>query len=347
MKTLRILYLGDDSFSSTSRHRADALVRLGCRVTIVDVTKSLGLDFGNPLISRIHYLTGYSFIQKKVRKILCQLSIDLADLVWINSGELFGSACVGYLKQLGVPVVLYCNDDPTGIRDGNRFKQVKRAIPNYDLCVVPRIINVSEFQSYGAKNCLRHFMSYDEVVHCPVSELCNVENRFRSDISFIGTCISGDNRDEFLLKLMADGLDVVIWGARWERSPHWAKLKPLFRGPSLAGRDYVAAIQGSKISLGMLSKGNRDLHTQRSAEIPYAGGLLCAERTSEHCEMYRENVDAIFWTDAKECASICKELLADDERRERIRLSGMKRVRELKIGNEDLCLRVLQELGLR
>jgi spore maturation protein CgeB len=95
-----------------------------------------------------------------------------------------------------------------------------------------------------------------------------------------------------------------------------------------------------------LSKGNRDLHTTRSLEIPYAGGLLCAERTEEHEEPYREGVDAVFWSDARECAQICQELLDNPERRRAIAASGAERVCSLKLGNEDIVRNVLGDCGI-
>jgi hypothetical protein len=104
------------------------------------------------------------------------------------------------------------------------------------------------------------------------------------------------------------------------------------------------AIKGSKICLGLLSRQNRDLHTTRSMEIPYAGGLLCAERTREHLFLYEEDKEAIFWSDAHECATKCIELLKDEDKRERIRLAGMVRVRINKVGNEDICRQILNEL---
>ena len=96
--------------------------------------------------------------------------------------------------------------------------------------------------------------------------------------------------------------------------------------------------------MGLLSHGNRDLHTTRSVEIPYAGGLLCAERTSEHLEMYREDLEAVFWKDVDECVEKCRRLLADGVLRERIRKAGMQRVRELGVGNEDVCNQVLTKI---
>jgi hypothetical protein len=78
--------------------------------------------------------------------------------------------------------------------------------------------------------------------------------------------------------------------------------------------------------LGFLSKGNRDLHTTRSLEIPALGGLLCAERTSEHLDMYSEGQEALFWSNAEECAAMCKLALADENKREAIAAAGHMRV---------------------
>jgi spore maturation protein CgeB len=75
----------------------------------------------------------------------------------------------------------------------------------------------------------------------------------------------------------------------------------------------------------MLSIGNRDLHTHRSVEIPSLGSVLCAERTTEHLQLYSEGAEAVFWNDADECAKICAALLKDDERRKQIAELGHAR----------------------
>lgn len=95
----------------------------------------------------------------------------------------------------------------------------------------------------------------------------------------------------------------------------------------------------------MLSQGNRDLHTRRSVETTYAGGLLCARRTAIHLDMYTENQEAVFWDDADECIDVCKRLLADNEQRENIRKAGYNKVRALKVGNEDICTAILKQLN--
>jgi spore maturation protein CgeB len=189
-------------------------------------------------------------------------------------------------------------------------------------------------------------MSYDEIAHKSFDDASSIDTKFKSDIVFIGTWMNNEKRDLFLSKLIDAGLNVSIWGNRWEKSEYWDLIKEHHKGKSLSGRDYVAAIQGSKICIGMLSKGNRDLHTRRSVEIPFIGGLLCAERTIEHTEMYKEEKEAIFWDDVDECIERCKEILRDDTRRINLRENGSIRVKANQVGNEDICESIIQELLL-
>jgi spore maturation protein CgeB len=120
-------------------------------------------------------------------------------------------------------------------------------------------------------------------------------------------------------------------------------LKPYWRGPGLTNdMSYSAAILAAKICLGLLSKRNRDLHTERSLEIPAMGGLLCAQRTSEHLALYEEGVDAVFWNDAAECAEICKDLLADEKRRREISRRGHERALRNNYFNQPVLASILE-----
>lgn len=342
---MNILYFGADAISSTSFHRFEALKRLGHQGLILSPYNLLKNN--NALIGKFHYYTGYKFAQKKVLDWLeHQHTIIKAfapDIIWVNSGELFNDKVLIYLKTTFIkPIVLYNNDDPTGGRDGNRFNSLLKAIPYYDLCVVMRDINIEEYRKLGATKVIRLFMSYDEHIHNP--ENIALTDDFKSEVCFIGTWMRYENRDEFLVKLIENNVPVSIWGNFWQKSKYWDILKPFYRGKALGGKNYTAAIKGAKICLGFLSKGNRDLHTSRSLEIPFVGSVFCAERTSEHLHLYQDGVEAVFWDDAEECSAICKNLLNNDLELEKIKFAGMKKVRSLGVGNEDICRKILSEL---
>ncbi|MET0637340.1 MAG: glycosyltransferase [Chitinophagaceae bacterium] len=346
---MNIIYVGEDKPSSTSFHRAEALKRLGHQVTVLNPYQAAGKQLRHPLMGKIHFRTGYRFVQdhlfKWLKAELAAVDGKRTDTVfWVNSGELIGPRLLKLMKEYKFPAILYNTDDPTGTRDGNRFRSLLKAIKYYDLCAVIRDMNVSEYKNLGAAKVYRTTTCYDEVYHKGFEPESSVPPEYRSDVAFIGTWMRHEHRDKFLLKLINAGIPVSIWGDRWQKSPHWNELKKYYRGGALSGRNYVAAMQGAKIALGMLSHGNRDKYTRRSVETPYAGGLLCAERTSEHTRMYKENEEAVFWKDADECIAVCKTLLNDDHKREQIRRAGMKKVRELGMGNETICSGILNQL---
>lgn len=336
---MKVLYIGHAAPESTSRHRADALRRLGHEVIVADPYAALATYLQGRLRSALHYRTGYRFVQPTIKRWLINWLKQLHhfDIAWVDSGELLGADCMRLLRSAGLSTVLYNHDDPTGKRDGHRFDSLVKSLPFYDVCAVVRQENIQEYKSRGAKVVIRVWRSYDEVMHAPYQDTSDIPADFRSEVAFIGTWMRGEGRDQFVLDLVKRGIPVSIWGQRWEKSPLWEQLKGCYRGGNLSGRDYVAAIQGAKICLGMLSKGNRDLHTTRTMEIPYAGGGLCAERTSEHLELYKDGIEAVFWSDVDECAQQCRCLLDDDAWRESVRRAGMARVRASHLGHEDIC----------
>lgn len=341
-----VIYLGDGFSGSTSGQRALALQRLGHHVMVLDPYAEFQKHMGS-IRGAINFRTGYVFLQRAIQRWLVSTLKNVPfrpDVVWVDMGEVLGPSCMKVLKSLHCPIVNYNVDDPTGKRDGNRFHSFIKSIPYYDLIVVVREETASECKALGAKKVFHVFRSYDEVAHRSFESVSEIPDSFRSEVAFIGTWMRNENRDEFLLELIRRHVPVSIWGDRWPRSPLFKYLKDYWRGNALYGRDYVRAIQGSKICLGMLSKGNRDLHTTRSLEIPYAGGLFCGERTSEHLMLYRENKEAVFWSNTKECADICLDLLSNDERREQIRLAGMNKVKSLNVGHEDVCRQILNVL---
>ena len=150
-------------------------------------------------------------------------------------------------------------------------------------------------------------------------------------------------RGPFMARLIERGVPLRIFGPRWEKAADYSLLKPHIAGGWVAEEAYAKAVQGAKIAIGMLSKGNEDLHTTRSMEIPAMGVLLCAERTSDHMGMYRDGEEAVFWRDADECADQCLALLADPDRIKAIAEAGHRRVIQNKAFNEPLMAQVIDE----
>lgn len=335
---MNILYLGQGN--RTSKHRADAILRLGHSVTIIDPDSFLPKS---SVLSKWRWETGGLFLEKYIRRqVLARLQGNKFDLVLVNGGALVGPALVTELKRYANAVVNYNNDDPFGSRDRNRWRLYLKAVPYYDLLVVVRDFNLYEAYSLGAKKVMRVFMSADEVAHCPrlltdKDYLC-----WASDLLFIGTWMP--ERGPFMAALLEAGLPLTIYGEGWRKAKEWSILRRVWKGSYIDGDDYAKAIQTAKISLCLVSKGNRDLHTQRSLEIPFLGGLLCAERTYEHLNLYQEGEEAVFWSDIAECIDICQTLLKNEEKRKNIVAKGRMRCLQNNYFNEVVMSKIISSI---
>jgi hypothetical protein len=341
-----ILYLGSNSPASTSRHRADALRRLGCEVIVVDPEGLIAPRCRWQ--SFIDYRTGYQFAQ---RRLLSELKVMICafknspNLIWINGGELLGPSIAKWLRlSFQCKIILYQNDDPTGFRDGNRFLTLKSALPYYDLCFFVRAETALEAMALGARRVLRVLMSHDEALHTARHLTFEPNEKLQSLVSFIGTLIPGEPRDRFLAALMHAGLPMRLIGNRWQRSSLWPVLQTIYQGPGRTGAAYSEALGDAAVTLGFLSHQNRDLVTQRSFETPACGGLFCAERTSEHQLLYEDGWEAVFWDSVEECILQCNKLLGDPELRQKICTTGAQHVREIGVGNEDICRQILASI---
>lgn len=337
--SLHILYLGQSG--GTSLDRANALRRLGHKINLIDPHAFLPhRGIAGRIVAKLIYEFGgnvfESYIWNKIHKILKGKKFDI---IWINSGELFGPATIRSLKAIAPCILNYNNDDPFGIYGTTRFSLYRRAIPEYDMLVVMRASNVNEAIELNARKTYRALFAADEVNHKPLVLTNQDRIKWTNSVIFVGTWMP--ERGHFMRRLVELGIPLKIYGARWQKAPEWASLKAVWGGPELIGSDYVKAIQCAKVCLGMLSKGNRDLHTTRSAEIPYIGSVLCAERTIEHELLYVENQEAVFWDSPEECADKCSWLLNEPDLRKRIAKAGRQRCIKNGMLNEVVAKKIL------
>ena len=339
---MNILFLG--GASGTAGHRAGALRRLGHAVHQIAPDSMSPAGRGQ---ARLHWETGGIFAEKTVTaQVLAALDAlggAEFDLTWVDNGRSVGPILVRELQRRYGPVVNYNVDDPYGWRDRFSWSLYKKAVATYNLVVVVREDNVAEATALGAKKVLRVYRSADEVAHAPRVLTAGDHARWDSEVVFVGTHFPG--RGPFMADLLRRGVPLTLYGNAWQRAKEWPLLEPVWKGPDLSDpEDYARALQCGKVAIGLLSKANRDLHTTRSLEVPSLGAVFCAERTSEHQFLYREGEEAVFWSDAAECAEVCLLLLADDTLRTEIGRRGRERCLRNGTMNEQVLARVLSEI---
>jgi spore maturation protein CgeB len=316
---LRIAYIGEDA--GNSRLMRLAFERLGHSVAQVDPYKVLS----SPMLRRWSFHTGSLFLAGPVEHhIRANLPPGPYDVAFVDSGELISSPTAAWLNSVASRTILFCRDNPFVARDGLRWRLLKPALRHYDLFVTRRESSVAPATRLGARRVEIIIPPADELAHHPLELTDEDRAKYASEVGFIGTWMP--ERGPFIETLLRRGVPLRVFGPRWERAKNYEAIRSAVTLGGLSTKEFVKAVSASKIALSLLSKGNVDLHTARSVEIPAMGRLLCTERTSDHLRMFREGEEAVFWADADECADVCLDLLADRERLDRIAAAGRARL---------------------
>jgi len=160
-------------------------------------------------------------------------------------------------------------------------------------------------------------------------------------VSFIGTFEAPRARS--LLSLARRGFTVRVWGNGWEG---WAGRHPnlLVENRPAYNDDFARVVAASPINIGCLRKGNRDLQTCRSIEIPACAGFMAHERNDEITRLFRAGREAVYWSSDEELAALCKRWLGRETGRKNIGRAARRRVMELQLTHEHTVRRILAVL---
>jgi spore maturation protein CgeB len=228
------------------------------------------------------------------------------------------------LRQNGLFCIDFVIDDPLGPRNDPGWRLYRHTVSGFDLTGVQRDVNLEEYRNAGAREVMRIQTSFEPTVHYAPDAGWNDAQRDRI-VSFIGTPY--DNRADFLTRLWRRGVPVDVSGS----CPHWqAALPPdayaaIFRVGELRGSAYRDAIWRSRINLAFVTHSNRDQLAHKSFEITACGGFLLAERTPEHLARFREDEEAVFFSDFEECRAKIDRYLNDEQARAAIAAAGQRR----------------------
>lgn len=334
---IAVLYIG--SFSGTSQHRADALKRLGYKVTQVSPYVDLPKRWAQWL-----YRTGGLGIDWLVaRSLRRQVGDQKFDLVLVNSGEVVGQRSLSFLKTVAPICCNYTTDNPyhTPTPERRRWFTHRRIARLYDLIVAIRRDGIEQqLKDLGVTNWMATLMCADELEHRRYEFQGDDIAEWETDVIFAGAWMPG--RDEFMAKLVEAGLNIRIYGNRWDRSPNFERIKPAVQFKFLKDRDYAKAISAAKVAIVLLNDRNFDLHTTRSAEIPAIGTAMVAPRTSHHKDMYVEGEEVLLFDDADECIRQCRRLVDDAAFRNELAARAKQRSVENRTYNECLMRDIVE-----
>lgn len=296
-----------------------------------------GLEDKSDILKKIYYKFQNKFLIGptlfKINKDLYKKVQDFEpDLVFIYRGTHIWPQTIKKIKDLGVVVFGYNNDDPFGKK---YWKYVWRnfvsSIKLYDHLFVYRHKNAQDLSKLGYYNFsqLRSYYIKEDNYIIP-----NASNeRFNADVSFVGH-FEDDGRDECLKYLIDNGVRVKIFGGEsWFNSRYYNFfINNLGKISNLNKVDYNLSLNCAKICLVFLSKRNNDTYTRRCFEIPAAGSLMLSEYTQDLDSLFKQGVEADYFCSKEELLDKVKYYLDHDDARKKVASAGNERL--LKDGHE-------------
>ena len=316
----RVLYVGALQPGSTALHRRTALEQLGLSVISLDTHPfaSAGprlarsarhrLAWGGPVISRLN-------------SELVALGGDSdVDLVWIDKGVWIKPATLAALSVPGRRLIHYAGDSMILIQRSRHFLA---SIPLYDVVITAKRYELEAYELYGAQRVMLLLHGYDQELFRPRPLAVDEQERFASDVCFVGR---HERHYRHRIRAASEtGAEVAVWGG-WQRA---AVMRPwvqrVVRGPGVWNEDYVRALNGAKIGLGLLTRLAPDESTTRTFEIPACGTMLLAERSREHSELFEEGKEAEFFTGDGEMQEKIRWYMSHDRARNQIAAAGRER----------------------
>lgn len=352
MNRLKILIVADGMGSDIyEKPFLESFLQLGCDVSIFNWCSYFkGLQY-EPVyeLPTLIFKTFYYKLQNKFRfgpvlnkinrDILLEYKSNKPDLVFLyRPTHIFQSTIDEIKKNKKTLVFTYNNDDPFSIDYNcffwfNYFRVAKRS----DHVFVYRQKNIEENYAVGIKNTsiLKSYFIKEKNYWIGDHKRC-------LDVVFIGHW-ENDGRDEKLMYLLENGIDLQVFGTGWNQSKFYdifqdkmEKIKPVY------GKEYNSILNKAKIALVFLSKINNDTYTRRCFEIPTTKALMMSEFTNDLASMFTPNDEAVYFSSKRELLSKVKYYLENDDVRLAISEKGYHRV--ISDGHEvtDRCRKILE-----
>lgn len=338
MTKLKIIHVGPAHVPGTSTQRARAFVDLEHDVERIFTS----LPGHNPrtFYHRIRKKMGYPLeLNSENASLIAMVNKIKPDIVWIEKGLTIKPSTIRSIKkEFPTTLIISFSPDDMVNNPNNQSSYYISCLPLYDVHVTTKTHNISELLAMGALNVEFMPKSYDPHTHRPVHLSDKDVENYASSVSFVGTFER--ERAQSMARIAQNGIPIRVWGALWERFS--ASPGITLEKKEIFGDEYAKAICAAKINLGFLSKINHDKQTARSIEIPACGAFLLAERTDEHLDLFREGIEAEFFSTDEELIGKIHYYLENENERLAIAKAGLKRCIESGYSNQERLAVILE-----
>ncbi|PZX57807.1 spore maturation protein CgeB [Algoriphagus ratkowskyi] len=305
-----------------------AMARQGVLIEVVDEFYYIPLSPVTLKAKIISKLARKLYINDYNEAIIDAFNKITPDYVFVYKGAFIYPKTLEFIKNKNIPIFNFYPDVSIHTH-GNLLKDSMRL---YDKIFTTKSFGKDDYiKQLGVEKVVFIPHGFDPEIHRPVS-FENIPKSFFCDVSFIGTF---SPKKEAILAQIVEKMPSVnfkIWGTQWEKSSK-SILKSKIQDQGIFGDLYAAAINGSKINLGILSErvggaSSGDLITSRTFHIPGAGGFLIHEKNHESVKYFQEGVEADFFESAEDLADKILFYLNNESKRDQIRNAGFIRAQK-------------------
>ena len=343
-RRVNILYVSQLATFDSAAYRVLALRREGHSVTTIE-TNQYGQR--SELLRKLEFRAAAGpEVNRLNRDVLAAARRQRPDAVWADKALWIKPETLDALRAMGIVTVSYMIDNFFGPRRDPGWRLYAKTLPLYDLHCTQRDTNVQDYKRAGARDVLKIQTAYEPTVHFPPPDDWSDVDRDRQ-VSFVGTPY--DRRAQFLTRLWKEcGFAVAVNGGLvWKRALSAEPAAAIYRGNGeLRDGDYREAIWRSRINLAFLTHSNQDEFVHKSFEIAACGGFLLAERSAGHIARFREDEEAVFFSDFEECVTKIRRYLPDAIARERIARRGHERATTSGYDNDTQVRQIVARLSL-
>jgi spore maturation protein CgeB len=326
---IRILYVTRFQPNSTNRMRAESMRQLGLDVIEGHVGElpRLSERFGR-LRRGVTRLLGYPQVRWQAARTVVEAARKTRpDVIWCDKALFLPGSALDAARRCGEPLVIHYNPDDPFVVTRVNWDIFRRAIPAYDVHLVPRQPNVAEYLAHGARHVLTFDRGYSPTAHVPPDPHDPRWSTFATDVAFTGTFEA--ERAASISMLARHGIPVAVRGdAGWESPALFPPSATCYRGGAVFDAEYRLALGAPKITLHFLRHANRDEQDSRTFEIPACGGFMLAEWSPRHAELFEEDREAVFFRDDEELLRKVRYYLDHPDERRVIAERGRRRCLE-------------------
>lgn len=317
---MKVLYVGELWQGGTCLERAKVLAERGWQVIRFDTTPYLR-GHSRILASAQHRLLWGPDVTRFNRDVLqAARAAGALDVIWVDKGRWLHGATLEELKHASGAVAVHYTPDPAfTVHDSRHFDA---CLPLYDLSITTKRYELEDYRRKGAREVLFTWQGIDDRFERLAA--CAQLDARPFDTVFVG------HVEPYYVATLERVREITrnmrVHGPGWERLARrrgW--LRGIAAGP-VWGDALPEALARGRIGVGLLSKLYPDAFTTRSFEVPAAGAMLLAERTTDHRELFEEDREAVFFSSMDELCDKLRFYLRAEASRRRIAEAGRARV---------------------